>query len=56
MSNLYFNIRFGTYHFQWAKDSPYFSFSQNSRQVADREFDPDWKWFAIYCAFGKHFF
>lgn len=56
MSDTYFNIRFGTYNFQIHSTRPYFTFRQNPRQVSDREFEPNWKWFTIYQAFGKHFF
>jgi hypothetical protein len=53
MSNLWFNIRFGTYHWQWGRDG--MTFKQNSTQVAWREKEPEtWKWFAVYCVFGIH--
>jgi len=53
MSNLWFNIRFGTYHWQWGPDG--MSWRQNECQVAMRNTQKStWKWFAIYCIFGKH--
>jgi hypothetical protein len=53
MSNLWFNIRFGTYHWQWGPGG--MSWEQNIHQLQWKENDPDsWKWFAIYCIFGKH--
>jgi len=53
MSNLWFNIRFGTYHWQWGPDG--MTWRQNPAQVAWREKDPStWKWFAVYCIFGRH--
>jgi len=54
MSNLWFNIRFGKYHLQ-LDNSWRLSFSRNP--FWDREpgeYD-DVSWFAIYCAFGRHF-
>lgn len=54
MSNLWFNIRFGTRHWQWGPDG--MSFRLNPAQVEWRAREPKtWKWFAVYCAFGKHF-
>jgi hypothetical protein len=53
MSNLWFNIRFGTYHWQWGPDG--MSWKQNPAQVEWRDLNPyTWKWFAIYCFLGKH--
>lgn len=52
MSNLWFNIRFGTYHWQWGPDG--MTFRINPAQVELRKESPKWKWFAIYTAFGKH--
>jgi hypothetical protein len=53
MSNLWFNIRFGTYHWQWGPDG--MTWRQNPTQVAWRNINPDnWKWFAVYCFFGNH--
>lgn len=48
MSNLWFNIRFGTRHFQFSRDWK-ISFRVNSYWVKNQ---PD-KWFKIYCLFGK---
>lgn len=52
MSNLWFNIRFGTYHWQLGPDG--MTFHQNPAQVKLRLEEPHWKWFAIYCVFGRH--
>ena len=53
MSRLWFNIRFGTRHFQWGPDG--WSWDVNPTQVAWKNSEPKtWKWFAIYCMFGKH--
>jgi len=51
MSNLLFNIRFGSYHWQVRRDRPWFSISHNP--VHD-ERGPGFKWFMVYCWFGKH--
>lgn len=50
MSNLLFNIRFGSKHFQ-VTDDWRFSWRHNP---AHDERGPGFKWFAIYCIFGKH--
>jgi hypothetical protein len=52
MSNMWFNIRFGTYHWQWSPDG--MSWQQNGVQVREREKNPNWKWFAVYTVFGRH--
>jgi hypothetical protein len=52
MSNLWFNIRFGNYHWQWGPDGMRWSY--NHIHEVERKYDPRWKWFAIYCLFGKH--
>jgi len=48
MSNLWFNIRFGTYHWQWGPDG--MTWRKNSYWVENSYS----KWFVIYCIFGKH--
>lgn len=48
MSNLLFNIRFGTTHFQVSKEWK-FIISKNPHHVGNP------KKFEIYCLFGKHF-
>jgi hypothetical protein len=48
MSNLWFNIRFGTRHFQMSNDWK-FSFSVNFHFVDN----PPSKFFEVYCLFGK---
>jgi hypothetical protein len=50
MSNLWFNIRFGTRHLQLSRDWE-LSFKVNPHWI---EHTPD-KWLAVYCAFGHHF-
>jgi hypothetical protein len=50
MSNLWFNIRFGTRHLQLSRDWE-LSFKVNPHWI---EHTPN-KWFAVYCAFGHHF-
>lgn len=51
MSNEWFNIRFGTYHWQWGPDG--MTFRLNPAQVQLRNTIPDWKWFEIYTFFGR---
>jgi hypothetical protein len=48
MSNLWFNIRFGTRHFQLSNNWR-FSFSVNPYFIEN----PPAKFFQIYCIFGK---
>lgn len=48
MSNLWFNIRFGTRHFQWSRDWK-ITFSVNTYFIEN----PPAKWFEVYCLFGK---
>lgn len=51
--NLWFNIRFGTYHFQLGPRVC--SFKQNQAQVDwKRERPYTWKRFAVYVFFGRH--
>lgn len=50
MSNLWFNIRFGTYFLQIGPNN--FDFAQNAYQQVLKETDPNWKWFAVYEFFG----
>lgn len=51
MSNLWFNIRFGLYHFQCGPDK-FFSITKNQYQELLKETDTNWKWFEIYELFG----
>lgn len=54
MSNLWFNIRLGVRHFQLGPNG--FSFRVNPAQVEWKKTGPHtWKWFAVYCWFGKHY-
>lgn len=48
MSNLWFNIRFGTRHFQWSRDWE-ITFRANPFHL---EYPPT-QWFQVYCVFGK---
>lgn len=50
MSNLWFNIRFGSRHFQLDNEWK-FSFRQNRHWIEN----PPSKWFAIYTFFGQHY-
>jgi hypothetical protein len=50
MSNLWFNIRFGTRHFQWSRDWE-ISFRVNPYWLEN----PSAKWFEVYCLFGQQF-
>jgi hypothetical protein len=52
MSNLWFNIRFGTYHFQLGPNT--LTFIQNPYQVEQKFHNPHWKWLAVYVWLGKH--
>jgi len=50
MSNLWFNVRFGTRHWQWGPDGMSFRvnlyFVENPPKLGF--------WFEVYCLFGKH--
>jgi len=50
MSNLLFNIRFGSYHLQLSKEYK-LSFHKNKYYIKNK---PN-KWFAVYCWFGIHY-
>ena len=53
MSNLWFNIRFGVRHWQWGPDG--MSFRVNPAQVIWQDEQAwNWRWFEVYCLFGKH--
>lgn len=54
MSNLWFNIRFGTRHFQFTRDWQ-ISFGHNHYWLDKPEAYAEVSWFEVYCAFGKHF-
>lgn len=53
MSNFWFNIRFGVYHWQWGPDGV--KWNRNPAQETLRNEDPNWKRFEVYTAFGKQF-
>lgn len=54
MSNFWFNIRFGTYFWQWGPSG--MKLVQNSTHIEWKKRSPEtWKRFAIYSMFGKHF-
>lgn len=53
MSNLWFNIRFGTRHLQIGRSG--ISLKVNPYQVDWKNKNPEtWKWFTIYIWFGRH--
>jgi hypothetical protein len=54
VSNLWFNIRFGKYHWQFSRDWAV-SFGRNGYWDTDPEAYENSPWFQVYCAFGKHF-
>jgi hypothetical protein len=54
MSNLWFNIRFGKYHWQFSRDWAV-SFGRNAYWDTDPEVYKNSPWFQVYCAFGRHF-
>ncbi len=52
MSNLWFNIRFGTYHFQCGPNT--FRLYYNTAHSKEERINiPNWKWFQVYEWFGK---
>lgn len=53
MGNTWFNIRFGTHHFMWGPGS-FRPWCYNGFHERDRRTNPHWKWFVVYCLFGKH--
>jgi hypothetical protein len=54
MSNLWFNIRFGTRHWQWGPNG--MTWRHNQAQADWKHQNPEsWKRFAIYTLFGRHF-
>jgi len=54
MSNLWFNIRFGKYHWQLTRDWQ-MSFRPNEFWSDNPEIYKYSPWLRVYCAFGKHF-
>jgi hypothetical protein len=51
MWNVWFNIRFDTYHWQWGSGG--ITWRQNPTHVEWKKNNPDtWKWFAVYVFFG----
>lgn len=54
MSNLWFNIRFGKYHFQFSRDWQ-ITFAKNAFWDYASEDYAVVKWFQVYCAFGRHY-
>jgi len=53
MSNLWFNIRFGTYHWQWGPEG--MTFRENDYWVKiKRDYQLNYKKFEVYTLFGKH--
>lgn len=54
MSSLWFNIRFGTYHWQWGRREG-MTFRYNPAQAEWRAEHPEtWQWFQAYCVFGRY--
>lgn len=51
MSDLWFNVRFGSYHFQMSKYRV--QLIHNEFQDTERHLDANWKWFRVYCWFGR---
>ena len=54
MSNLWFNIRFGKYHWQLSNEW-HMDFGCNTYWDEVPEEYSKASWFEVYCAFGKHF-
>jgi hypothetical protein len=54
MSNLWFNVRFGKYHWQFSRDWR-MSFGRNGYWYEHPGAYAKENWFQVYCAFGKHF-
>lgn len=52
MSNLWFNIRFGTYHFQLGPNRFRLHYNQ-AHSKNERVNIANWKWFQVYEWFGK---
>ncbi len=50
MSELLFNIRFGSKHFQMTRNLEFRWIHNDVHDVRG----PGWSWFAVYCIFGKH--
>lgn len=48
MSNLFLNIRFGSWHFQVMRDGPWVSISHNPIHDKERHTNVEWCWFKIY--------
>jgi hypothetical protein len=53
MSNLWFNIRFGKYHWQLS-NTWQVSFKYNTYWDHRPQEYVEASWFEIYCAFGRH--
>ena len=50
---MWFNIRFGTRHWQWGPNG--MTFEVNPAQVYYRYIhQQSWKWFEVHCIFGIH--
>jgi hypothetical protein len=52
MTKLWFNVRFGVYHFQWGPDG--WSWTRNPYQERQKAFAANWKRFEVYRAFGRN--
>ena len=53
MSNLWFNIRFGVYHWQCGPNN--FSWTKNPYAEQAKQRNENWKWFEIFTVFGIEF-
>jgi hypothetical protein len=53
MSNLWFNIRFGVYHWQCGPNN--FELTKNPYAEQARRRNENWKWFEIFTLFGIEF-
>jgi hypothetical protein len=54
MSNLWFNIRFGKYHWQFSRDWE-ITFRPNVYWYEHPDVYATVSWLQVYCAFGRHF-
>jgi hypothetical protein len=52
MSDLYFNIRFGSYHYQFGPKGLHIKYNDCHSKI-NRKSIPNWKWFQIYEWFDK---
>jgi len=48
VSNLLLNVRFGSWHWQIARDWPWLRISRNDYHDKARLHEPGWRWFEIH--------